>query len=443
MFARMLRRLGRPNRSTPPPRRLCFGIAAACLLASACAAAAHGEARVVSEAEPIVSPYGELFPALALATAAAEGPGRADAGAAASREQVLGDRDGFIGARVLARRNGESVRLLLRIPELGASGELSTTLANAGQRYALFPPMHWNAGRLVAAAPGAFATLEFDLSRDGAPGVTRRSTLRLHGVGEAPYYLDDGAASADLGWIFAAFVDETDPAVLALLGEARALSATPSGGFAGAGLEAAQRDAFSLWYALERRGLKYSPLTVRANLHGRVWIQRVRTLSQSLSDRSANCVDGSVLFASMLGAAGLDAALVRVPGHMFVRFALDPSGSRYAYLETTLLNDARVRPAAESVAMDEVDPDLAASRRRFEAALASGAQQYRRAAAELRRGASPEYRVIEIAEARRLGVHALMSHPAVSIPVSAPAMSVEAAAWHGPATDRAVPSGQQ
>ena len=167
------------------------------------------------------------------------------------------------------------------------------------------------------------------------------------------------------------------------------------------------RRVFALWYALERRGLRYSPLTDRGSLHGHVYVQRVRSLRQSLDEREANCVDGSVLIASLLQAAGLDAALVRVPGHMFLRFALDPGGSSHAYLETTLLNDAHIGAGSEADPDGDVDPVRAASRRRFDAALLSGEQQFRRARRELESGRSPEYRVIEIAEARRLGVRAI------------------------------------
>ncbi len=194
-----------------------------------------------------------------------------------------------------------------------------------------------------------------------------------------------------------------------VLAEARAFGAAPFVGYGSDDPDAPEQQVFALWYALEQRGLRYSPLTTRSSLRGRVFVQRVRSLHESLSDRAANCVDGSVLLASLLGAAGLDTALVRVPGHMFVRFALDAGGMRYAYLETTLLNDPRIAagPQREAGGASGIDPVTAASQRRFAAALLSGEQQYRRALRELERGSSPQYRIIGIAEARRLGVHAL------------------------------------
>ena len=359
------------------------------------------------EPVPIVSPYGQLFPALVLATSAAEAPLPAARGAGSGEAPALGDRDGLVGARLVARADGEPVTLRIRIPELDANGELSTTLARAGTRYDLFPRMRWNAARLAAAGAGATATLELGIARAGSPEQVFRSTLGVHALGEAPYYLADGPRSADLGWIFAAFVDERDPIVAPLLDEARTLSGEVFPGYAGGDADEAERQVFALWYALERRGLRYSPLTDRRSVGGHVYVQRVRSLAQSLEDRAANCVDGSVLMASLLGAVELDAALVRVPGHMFLQVALDRAGTRHAYLETTLLNDPRVATDSRAGAAPERD----ASWRRFQAALASGERQYQRARRELERGRSPEYRVIEIAEARRLGVRAISAAP--------------------------------
>lgn len=48
------------------------------------------------------------------------------------------------------------------------------------------------------------------------------------------------------------------------------------------------------------------------------FLQRVRTPSESLACRSANCIDGTVLMASLLEATGIEAAIVLVPGHAYL-----------------------------------------------------------------------------------------------------------------------------
>ena len=167
------------------------------------------------------------------------------------------------------------------------------------------------------------------------------------------------------------------------------------------------RQLFALWSVIEKRGVRYSALTKSASVRGKVWVQNVRTIEHSLSDRAANCVDGSVLIASLLRAAGIDAALVLVPGHMFLRVALDRDGARYAYLETTLVNDRHAPMARAPVELPAPDIAWMASRNRFAAALSTGDIEYRRYASALARADRPEYRIVDIAVARRLGVNAM------------------------------------
>jgi hypothetical protein len=48
-------------------------------------------------------------------------------------------------------------------------------------------------------------------------------------------------------------------------------------------------------------------------------------------------VDGTVLFASLLKAIGIDPVLIRVPGHMFLGFYVNRKHTKMEFLETTLL----------------------------------------------------------------------------------------------------------
>lgn len=65
--------------------------------------------------------------------------------------------------------------------------------------------------------------------------------------------------------------------------------------------------------------------------------QRVRLPRESLAERQANCIDGTLLFASLLEAASLHPAIVVVPGHAFVAWERSPDSGRWAYLETTMI----------------------------------------------------------------------------------------------------------
>jgi hypothetical protein len=88
--------------------------------------------------------------------------------------------------------------------------------------------------------------------------------------------------------------------------------------------------------------------------------QRVRLPVTSLHEHGsrANCIDGTVLYASLLELASLEPLIVIVPGHAFVGWRIWRGLEDYDFLETTMTG-------AED----------------FEAALRTGTQQYREARA--------------------------------------------------------------
>ena len=69
-------------------------------------------------------------------------------------------------------------------------------------------------------------------------------------------------------------------------------------------------------------------------------LQRVRLPRECLEDREANCIDGTLLFASLLEAISLNAAIVIVPQHAFVAWQSSPDGKDWKYLETTRIGDS-------------------------------------------------------------------------------------------------------
>ena len=68
-----------------------------------------------------------------------------------------------------------------------------------------------------------------------------------------------------------------------------------------------------------------------------VLAQRIRLPRESITHRSANCIDGTVLFASVLEAASLRPAIVLVPGHAFLAWETTGGSNDWDYLETTML----------------------------------------------------------------------------------------------------------
>jgi hypothetical protein len=65
--------------------------------------------------------------------------------------------------------------------------------------------------------------------------------------------------------------------------------------------------------------------------------QRVRLPRESLENREANCIDGTVMFASLLEGISMNPAIVLVPGHAFVGWETWSNSGQWKYLETTMI----------------------------------------------------------------------------------------------------------
>jgi len=65
--------------------------------------------------------------------------------------------------------------------------------------------------------------------------------------------------------------------------------------------------------------------------------QRVRLPSQALVARTANCIDGTLLMASLLEHIGIEPAIVLLPGHALLGWAPYSGSDDWSYLETTLI----------------------------------------------------------------------------------------------------------
>jgi len=76
--------------------------------------------------------------------------------------------------------------------------------------------------------------------------------------------------------------------------------------------------------------------------------QRVRLPRESLADREANCIDGTVLFASLLEGISTNPAIVLVPGHAFLAWETWKDSNKWEYVETTMIGSSTFEQACAS-----------------------------------------------------------------------------------------------
>ena len=318
-----------------------------------------------------VAPDGEIFPVLDLSQAPAAAKGAA------------GDGSGLVAVRATTDAPRD-IRLTVETEGLVEPAVVEARTLRGGVPVELRPRLAWDAPFLRRLAAPRVQPMRIRIEAKGLPAEVHDLTVRVHPLDDALYYFRDGRDRVDLAWVFAAYVDPHDAVVDAVLDLARD-AGTPVGDDAGT-TDVKLDQVRAVWNALEIRGLRYAAGDPALSRGPNIYSQRVRLLADSWQSRNVNCIDASVLIASVLERIGIPAFIVLVPGHAFVGFYTDDARRSAEFVETTLIGRTGGRPGAA-----------------FDEALAVGRASWKRVAARLDGRHRPDYELIDIAQARRRG----------------------------------------
>lgn len=346
----------------------------------------------------------ELFPSFVLITG-----GRVIKNPDSSH--LFGDPLGL--ARVTIKPTVANARVHVDVQVEGYTevSSLDATLGGAGQQYALAPILRWDYSRLEKVDQSIPANVTYKVTVNNTIGTETRP-IRIRSINDVPFEIDTpNGKQNDLSFLFAGYVNESHPFVETVLQEALQYHAVNS--FVGyqSGPDAVRMQVFALWNVLQRRNLHYSSITTAsaASSTGHVHSQAVRFIDESISSQQANCVDGSVLFASLMYKIGIRPLLVLKPGHMFVGYYLDPQHKTFEFLETTKLGAGHQPTLMKNVAFSPVlhPAQGSESYRQFIEAVQFGTNAYTQEVAPAIQQHKPHYLLIDVAKARQAGVNAI------------------------------------
>jgi len=180
---------------------------------------------------------------------------------------------------------------------------------------------------------------------DDLDGATEQhSTFPIWLLPRTSAYLSikDPATGAwlDLAPFLGAWVTPNAPAVMEVL--RIAADHHPQGQIAGYQVDAAgiETQVKAIYEALAAEEVVYINSVLAFGATQGTFIQRVRLPAEALERRSANCLDGTLLMASLLEAASLNPGLVLVPGHAFLAWEMQDGTRQWDYLETTMVGTA-------------------------------------------------------------------------------------------------------
>ncbi|MBP7634677.1 hypothetical protein KBA41_10955 [Candidatus Ozemobacteraceae bacterium] len=345
---------------------------------------------VPGEWEPFVEMDSQIFPSYIFATALLKTD---EESAAASMSQIMGDRYGLLGVSVCSPRDNAKIRVELKPNAIMDAVVFDGVLPAASQTYWVYPQVIYNYDAVKDRRQAAPFNVVFSVSIDEAPPQVKAKTVMLRSVNDCVYGFvsaDDGAYE-DHSYMFAAYVNENHPMVDRLLKEALDTKAVQAfDGYISGSQDAVLDQVYAIWLALQKRGIKYSSITTPSAHSDIVQVQNVRFIEESVGNAQANCVDGCVLMASMLYKIGIKPFLVILEDHAYLGIYLDDAKESFVCLETTMLSQGKGRGFFDSV-IEETTAEYLKNEKKFE------------------EDSDPNFQVIDIEDARRLGITPIVS----------------------------------
>lgn len=344
----------------------------------------------------------QLFPAYLIATASIKPTDSNEEGS-----NRLGDPNGQIGFVVEATEDDQVVTVSVSCDEFMETSQFTCKLPEAGKSYIVNPKIRYRFDRLSKCKQATPATLTARIQLGSAEIEETSTAVVFRSVNDCPLKVIVGEEVVDTKFTFAAFVNEQHPFVDKLLREALDLGVVNRfDGYHSGDNDLVFRQVYALWDLMVERDVRYSNITATAADSDEVASQHVRMIEETANNSQANCVDGSVLFVSLLRKIGIDAALVLEPGHCYVVFAADEKGERLYGLETTLvdttIDDLETPEFMESIVEEESRGEQSWSS--FVASVCLATEKLGKNLENYQNQTNVDYEIINIALARKRGV---------------------------------------
>lgn len=258
--------------------------------------------------------------------------------------EYVGNPKSCVAIKLKSGHANTVVRIELAETPFYARSVSTFVLPKERTEYIIYPDILWRYNALRDNEQAEPISVVANVEVDGKDLGQKVRTFSVRGINECLLgfnkQLPDGRTRyVSTRLFYAAYVNEENPLIDKVLREA--LNTRIVRRFLGyqSTPEMVDKQVYALWYVLQKRNFKYSSVSYSSLSSNVVYAQRVRTFEDALNSSQINCVDGSVLFASLLRAINITPVLVQMPGHMFVGYYTDSAKKNLTFLETTMIGD--------------------------------------------------------------------------------------------------------
>lgn len=248
---------------------------------------------------------GSIFPSIILSTATAKLEDSQDDPTDATR---YGDPIGSLGVLLKNVKKDDKFVIEISADSIFKPSKLTFTAKASELLVTAWPKLKYDYEALNRITQTRPINVTFKVTKNGQALDDLDEVFSLRQINDCPYVVNAPTPKKngkivteyqDIRFMFAAYVNENHPLVDQILKEAKATGLCRQ--FLGyqADEKAVLEQVNAIWVALQRRGITYSSITNTTPSRG-VYNQHVRFLDESINMTQANCVDGSVLMASVL-----------------------------------------------------------------------------------------------------------------------------------------------
>jgi hypothetical protein len=209
-----------------------------------------------------------------------------------------------------------------------------------GQTIVYYPSIPWKYEALKGIQQSTPLSIRFRLMDNAGHVKEQIVKISVRSIEDCiTYWKIDG--KLQLTPTLAAYVDEENPLIEKLLAVGIEKKWVDAWTGYQEGEEGLIKQIGAVWKILVSKNIHYSDIAgATTDTHTTYYSQLVRPFCESITNKQANCVDGTVVFASILKRIHIRPVLVLVPGHCFLAFhPTETDTDKYIFLETTMLGD--------------------------------------------------------------------------------------------------------
>lgn len=276
----------------------------------------------VTSIEPLVLFYNEIFPSFICGVTSNVPPSAND------YEKFFSDKSGSIGFKFSSRCPQKKINYEINSLEgyfkRPLKGEFYTSAGNVE----IFPDIPWDYDKLLCTQGRTPGTLTFKFYDEKGEEVNKTTSVHYRSPNDCILSVNLknlGYASSELTrmyWGTIAYVNEESANVNILMNDV--VKTHPEikawGAAAGQGNDLLVQIK-AVWEFIQTKNVLYSSIPGTPDKgNPNLMTQNLRNIESSLDQGLANCIDGTVLFASILRRWGFETYLVLVPGHAYLAF---------------------------------------------------------------------------------------------------------------------------